>query len=242
MLEIRNICKHFDGVTVLRDVSFSFLEGEVYGVLGPNGSGKTTLLNIVSGYLRPDSGRAVFNGTNATGKSPAALARSGIARTFQSVKLFRSLSVRDNLSIALRGKPDENLWTAAVGKHAHSIPLWGERVEELLEEFHLSGVRQHLASELSFGQQKLLHLAMALANPSKLLLLDEPVGSLQSTFVEQISEKLRALKQTILIVEHNLDFIRQLVSEVLFLSGGKIIARGTFDEVMSNPKVRESYL
>lgn len=242
LVEIQGVSKHFDGVAVLRDLTFSIESDVAYALLGPNGAGKTTLLNIIAGYLRPDRGRVTFRGHNVSNRSPARLARAGIARTFQSVKLFGTLSVKDNLLIALRDKPDENLWTAAFGKHADSIFRWNERVEQLLEEFYLTKVRGHRASELSFGQQKLLSLAMALANPSRLLLLDEPVGSLQSEIAEQISEKLRALKQTMLIVEHNLDFVREFASEILFLSGGKIIARGEFDDVMANPRVRESYL
>ena len=242
LLSLQHIAKRFCGISVLLDVSCSFRDGCRYALVGANGSGKTTILNIVSGFIRADSGQATFNGRSISGRPAVQHARNGIARTFQSVKLFRSLSVFDNLLIALRDKPDEVLLGALIGRPAQLTDRWRNRISAVLTEYNLQNYSDHLAGELSYGQQKLLHYAMATVNPFELLLLDEPVAGLQPNSIDEMLVRLKAIDKAVVVVEHNMDFIRELDAEVLFLAEGRIIAQGTLDEVMSEQRVRESYL
>ncbi len=242
LLELKHISKSFGHARVLSDLSCEFDDNSVYALLGPNGSGKTTLFNLITGFIKPDHGTILFKDRNVRERPPVRLARDGIARTFQSVKLFRSLTVFENLLIALRDKPDDFLTGALLGSKSSSLKPWRERVGARLNEFHLYEDRGRRAGELSFGQQRLLHFAMATTNPFDIILLDEPVAGLQPRFVEEMLTRLKAIKKAMIVVEHNSDFLRQLRPEVLFLSAGKIIASGEYDEVMNNPRVRENYL
>jgi branched-chain amino acid transport system ATP-binding protein len=242
LLSVEHVVKSFGQVCVLSDISCSFDFGRVYALVGANGSGKTTLFNLMTGLLQPDRGVVFFNGKNIRGRSTVRLAQSGVARTFQSVKAFQSLTVAENLLTALRNKPDEALWGALLRSHSDLSKPWHDRVDALLEEFHLYDHRTQLAGALSYGQQKLLHFAMITANPFEILLLDEPVAGLQPNFVEETLVRLRAIKKTIIVVEHDMNFIKQLQPEVLYLANGHIIARGTYDEVMGNQRVQETYL
>ena len=242
LLSLQCIEKRFDGVRVLSGLSFLFENMERYTLLGANGSGKTTLLNLISGFIQADAGKVVFKGKQIIGDSTFKVARRGIARTFQSIKLFGSHTVAENMFIALRGKPDETLWGALLGGPSNLTTAYREKVDEMLEEFHLQNHRAHLACELSYGQQKLLHFAMATANPFDILLLDEPVAGLQPEFVNEMLGRIKKIKKMVIVVEHNVDFIKGLESEVLFLANGRIIAHGRYDNLMSNKDVWSTYM
>ncbi|MBV8977327.1 MAG: ATP-binding cassette domain-containing protein [Alphaproteobacteria bacterium] len=241
LLELNRIRKSFGTVPVLSNVTYSFRAGGRYAVVGPNGSGKSTLLNVISGFTRPDGGTINFHGRNITRRSPGWLARSGVARTFQSVKVFGSLTARENVLIALRNKPDERVTGALLGASAASIPNLLAKANEALQQVGLEDHQGKLAAELSFGQQKLLHFAMVTVNAFDLLLLDEPVAGLEPKFVDVVLTRLMNSAEAIIVVEHSGEFIRRLSPEVLFLANGKIVASGPYDDVMNSPAARESY-
>jgi branched-chain amino acid transport system ATP-binding protein len=223
-------------------VSFAVRPGEIVGVIGPNGSGKTTLFNSILGQIQPTSGRMEFCGEDITGMSPLELARRGIGRTFQTLQVFGKLSVRDNLIVAaqefkrslparLFAAPD-----AGLGRHA----------DEMIEMFRLQHVAHLPAGSLSYGQQKLIDIAMAFMPAPRLVLLDEPCAGVNPSLVEQLHDLLVSLNRSqggsFVVIEHNMDFIMRLCPRVLCMVEGKVLAEGTPAQIQSNRAVLEAYL
>jgi branched-chain amino acid transport system ATP-binding protein len=241
-LEVKDMRKSYGAIKAVDGVSLSLGPGEIVGVIGPNGSGKTTLFNSILGQIRPTAGHVEFCGEDITGKSPLELSRRGIGRTFQTLQVFGKLSVRDNLiaaaqetkgSIAGRlfAKPDADL-----GRHA----------DEMIELFRLSHVATLPAGSLSYGQQKLIDIAMAFMPAPRLVLLDEPCAGVNPSLVEQLHDLLLDLNKaqggSFVVIEHNMDFIMRLCPRVVCMVEGKILAEGQPHEVQSNPAVLEAYL
>lgn len=238
MLKIKNLSKSFGSNVVLKDLTYHFKPKHIYALMGANGSGKTTLFNIISGFLHADSGTILFNAKDISTFTPHRIAYLGVSRTFQDMRLIPTLSVYDNLLLALKDKKTEKLPYAFLPAKKQSYP----RIEELLKQTHLWGVRHSKASEISYGQQKLLNLAIAMANDFDVLLLDEPVAGVQPEYRLQILELIKRLNKTIIVVEHNPEFLEALTEDILFLDGGKIIAEGSYDTIKSNKQVQEAYL
>jgi branched-chain amino acid transport system ATP-binding protein len=247
VLEIRTVSKAFAGVHALEGVELDVAAGEFVSVIGPNGSGKTTLFNCISGFLTPDDGSIVFRGSDIAGQAPFRIARRGLIRTFQSVRLFGKLSALDNLAVALQQHQGDSvlgrvLRTPAVRRHEAEAVA---RAEELLERVRLSGFRDRPAGELSYGQRKLLSIAVALMPKPALVLLDEPTAAVNPTAILAIRDLLRELHaegQTILLVEHNMEFVMDLSQKVVVLDAGRKIAEGKPDEVRRDARVLEAYL
>ena len=241
-LEIKDIRKSYGAIKAVDGISLSVGPGEIVGVIGPNGSGKTTLFNSILGQIRPSSGHVEFNGENITHMSPMELSRRGIGRTFQSLQVFGKLSVRDNLIAAaqefkgtmpgrLFAKPD-----AGCGQHA----------DQMIEMFRLQHVAKLPAGNLSYGQQKLIDIAMAFMPAPRLVLLDEPCAGVNPSLVDQLRELLGTLNRTqggsFVVIEHNMDFIMRLCPHVVCMVEGKILAEGDPQSVQANPEVLEAYL
>lgn len=247
MLEVRGVSKAFAGVHALEGVQFNVRQGEFLSLIGPNGSGKTTLFNCISGFLSPDGGTIEFDGMSITGRKPYEIARLGLVRTFQSVRLFGSLSALENLLVAVQQHQGDTTVgrlarTRAVRRNEQKARL---RADEMLERVHLSEHRDRLAGELSYGQRKLLAIAAGLMSQPKLVLLDEPTAAVNPTAILAIRDLLRELHaegQTILLVEHNMEFVMELSQRIAVLDAGRKIAEGTPEEVRSDKRVLEAYL
>jgi branched-chain amino acid transport system ATP-binding protein len=239
---VKECVKHYGAIRAVDGVSFSVSPGEIVGVIGPNGSGKTTLFNSILGQIKPTSGCMEFCGEDITGMSPLELSRRGVGRTFQTLQVFGKLSVRDNLIVAaqeFKGSLPGRLLTApdaGLGKHA----------DEMIEMFRLKHVAHLPAGSLSYGQQKLIDIAMAFMPAPRLVLLDEPCAGVNPSLVEQLRELLLSLNQaqggSFVVIEHNMDFIMRLCPRVICMVEGKVLAAGRPEEVQSNRAVLEAYL
>jgi branched-chain amino acid transport system ATP-binding protein len=241
-LDVREVCKYYGAIRAVDGVSFSVGPGEIVGVIGPNGSGKTTLFNSILGQIKPSTGAVEFCGEDITGMSPLELARRGVGRTFQTLQVFTQLSVRDNLIAAaqefrgsmprrLFGKPDAGL---------------GAQADAMIELFRLTQVAHLPAGRLSYGQQKLIDIAMAFMPTPRLVLLDEPCAGVNPGLVDQLRELLITLNRSqggsFVVIEHNMDFIMRLCPHVICMVEGRVMAEGPPSAVQSNRQVLDAYL
>ncbi|MCC7327621.1 MAG: ABC transporter ATP-binding protein [Burkholderiales bacterium] len=244
LLELRNVSKRFGGLTAVDAVSFSIEAGELVGLIGPNGAGKTTLFNIIAGVYRPSQGQLLHRGDAISMLDPARIAKRGIARTFQNIRLFQSLTVLEHLLVAQTCR--------GLGLLAELNPLvsGAERTRrkaamELLELVGLENRHDEIAIHLPYGAQRRLEIARALATSPELLLLDEPAAGLNDTETVGLREMLDALRAqhyTILLVEHDMKLVMRVCSRILVLEFGKLIASGAPAEIQVNPEVINAYL
>jgi branched-chain amino acid transport system ATP-binding protein len=236
LLELDRVTKHFGGVYAVRDVSFAISPGEILGLIGPNGAGKTTLVNVVTGTLRPSGGTVVLAGRRLDGLRPHRIGRMGVARTFQVVRPFAGLSVRENVAVgAMYG----------AGGAGRSTREALDKADEMLELVHLSTRRNDPAESLSIGGRKQLELAKALAMEPRVLLLDEVMAGLRGPEIDEAMDLIRAVHArgvTLLLIEHVMKVIVGVCSRVIVLDYGRKIAEGTPAEVTVHPAVIEAYL
>lgn len=240
MLKIKQVTKNFGGVRALDKCSLEIEKEKIIAIIGPNGSGKSTLFNVISNLIKKDSGRIYFDKEDITEKEDFNIAKLGISRTFQEVRLFRNLTIKDHLEIALL-ESDEKLIRSLFGKREDNE----KRIKDILNLVGFDKPLDTHATELSYGQRKLLDLAIAIAKPHKILMLDEPVAGVNPKLREGIKEILRKLRKkgdTILIIEHDMNFVMDLADYVFVLDYGKVIAHGTPREIQNNKKVLEAYL
>ena len=235
LLSVRNVTLRFGGITALEDVSFDVEEGTTAGLIGPNGAGKTTMFNVITRLYRLDDGEVLMDGHSLLRTPPSRVVRHGIARTFQNVELFGTMSVLENV---------------LVGTHASSRfeteRSVRRRAREALDLLSIGALAHRAASGLPFGTLKRIELARALASKPRLLLLDEPAGGLNHQEVEQLADLLRHVKQelkvTLLLVEHHMGLVMKLSDHVNVLNFGRMIASGPPAEIQRNPEVIEAYL
>ena len=241
VLEVRDMHKAFGPVKANRGISFDVYEGEILGVIGPNGCGKTTLFNCILGQLQADQGTVLLRGENVTGKKPAQLAKAGLGRTFQLLQVFDSMTVEENLLTAVQAhvgtifgrlfmKPD-------LGKMAE--------VNRVVEAFRLGHLAKEDAGMLSYGQQKLLDIAMGLMSSPQIVFLDEPAGGVNLSMLADVKKRLIELNEagtTFAIIEHNMEFIFEVAHRIVVIAEGQVLMVGTADEVRNDPKVIEAYL
>ena len=247
LLEVSGLVKRFRGVTAVAGVSFEVRRGEILGVVGPNGSGKTTLFNVISGLYRPSGGRVVLDGRVVSGARPYRISRLGVARTFQHLRLFGNLTVRENLLVALDRTRSwwswrYLCWPFGVWRHERSLRL---RASELLGSFGLSQFAGARPGALPYGIQRRLELARAMAAAPRLLLLDEPAAGLNGEEQRQLAGIVRSIRDsgvTVVLIEHNMALVMSLCSRVVVLDSGTVIAEGAPAEVSRDPAVLEAYL
>jgi branched-chain amino acid transport system ATP-binding protein len=248
LLQITNLSKAFGGVQAVGDYRLSLPAGAIYGLIGPNGAGKTTIFNLITGFLKPDKGTIIFNGVNITGWRPDQVSRIGIARTFQILRLYRSLTVEMNILIAHHKQCDYSFWTiiGSLPKYIKCERKLREKALFLLDFFDLTEYRNVVVGNLPYGLQRKVDIACALATNPTLLLLDEPSCGMNPREASELAELIAKAKQyfnlSLIIVEHRMPFIMSIAQRIQVLNHGILIAEGTPVEIQNHPKVIEAYL
>jgi branched-chain amino acid transport system ATP-binding protein len=247
MLKLTAIAKKFGGLQVLDDLSLNIPERAIFGLIGPNGAGKTTVFNLITGMLVPDGGTIELAGARLDTLAPYQITRRGVARTFQNIRIFKDMTLLDNVLVALGDHPSYNAFSIVLPlrRYRQAQRREQERAREYLFRVGLADKAQLLAGTLSYGEQRRLEIARALATGPKLLLLDEPAAGMNSAEKLQLMDditKLGAGGLSILIIEHDMRFIMGLCRQIAVLNFGKLIANGTPDEIRGSAAVIEAYL
>jgi len=248
ILELQNITMQFGGVTAIDDLSFGVKTGQIYGLIGPNGAGKTTLFNIITGNYKQTKGKVVFNHEELTGTKPNMIVKRGIARTFQNIRLFKSMNVLENVLIGYHNQANYTYVESILRLPRHF--LYEKKIKneamEMLERFGLADKAYTNSSSLSYGNQRKVEIARALATNPKLLLLDEPAAGMNSSETEDLSNIIRKIKNefglTILLIEHDMKFVNNMCEEVLVLDYGEEIFEGKPSDAIVDEKVVSAYL
>ncbi|WP_410584290.1 ABC transporter ATP-binding protein [Amycolatopsis sp. lyj-108] len=241
--EMSGVSVTFGGLVALSDVSLSAAPGRVLGVIGPNGAGKTTLFNVACGFVRPDTGTLTWRGTELRRLRPHHLAGLGIARSLQELGLFDRMTVLENVLVGAGRHAKSGFWTSLLGMTKSEKAL-AERAMARLEEFGIADVAHRYPAALPYPVRKRVALARALAAEPDLLLLDEPAGGLSSAEITEVGELVRGLteRMSVMLVEHHMDLVMGVCDEIVVLDFGRVIARGTPDEIRADPAVQAAYL
>lgn len=248
MLEVKNLCIQFGGLKAVDSLNLTIYKGQLYGLIGPNGAGKTTVFNMLTGVYKPTSGSITLDGQNITGKPPAQINRDGIARTFQNIRLFKDMSVLDNVKVGLH---NQKKYSAIEGvlrlpRYFKEEKEMDARATELLKVFELDGEKDTLASNLPYGKQRKLEIARALATNPKLLLLDEPAAGMNPNETAELMDTIRFVRDnfdmTILLIEHDMKLVSGICEKVTVLNFGQELAQGVTADVLNDPKVITAYL
>ena len=243
MLKIKNIGKNFGGVKAVDNLSFNIDKGEIVGLIGPNGSGKSTTINLICGVFPVDVGNISLDKQNVSGLPTHERVASGISRTFQNIRLFKDLSVWQNVWVALQD--DSNQSSGWIKEWFGNSKIQKEKIKEILVFSGLGNRFDDLAGNLSFGEQRRLELARAIASKPKLILLDEPAAGMNSDEVADLRQRILDLKKlglTVLLVEHVMDLVMNVVDRIVVLNFGKKIAEGNPESIQNNDDVQKAYL
>lgn len=248
LLEVKNLSIAFGGLKAVDDFNVTIEKGQLYGLIGPNGAGKTTVFNLLTGVYQPDSGSIVLDGQDLVGKAPAEICKCGIARTFQNIRLFKKLSVRDNVKVALHNDMEYSLAASILRlpSYFRHEKAMNERAMEILKVFDLDSYADTSAANLPYGKQRKLEIARALATNPKLLCLDEPAAGMNPHETEDLMNIIRRIREefdvTILLIEHDMKFVSGLCDEITVLNFGTVLAQGTPDVALNDPEVIKAYI
>lgn len=248
-LEIREAVKRFGGIVATDNVNIQVKHGEIFGIIGPNGAGKTTLFNMITGVYAPTKGDILLEGKSIVGMLPNKISEAGIARTFQNIRLFNDLSVYENIHIAYQNNMNYNLFDGILKnkRYKKQEQDCSQICETLLRGVGLWEMRDQIASNLPYGQQRRLEIARALATSPKVLLLDEPAAGMNEDESSRLTQIIRDIRDkhdnlTILIIDHHMDVIMDVCDTITVINFGKQLATGTPEEIQNNPQVIEAYL
>lgn len=248
MLEVTNLGISFGGLRAVNEFNMTIEKGQLYGLIGPNGAGKTTVFNLLTGVYKPNSGRILLDGKDITGKSTVEINKDGIARTFQNIRLFKNMSVLDNVKAGLHNEFSYSLFSSIFHTPSYRKveKQMDERAMELLKVFELDKHAELLASNLPYGEQRKLEIARALATDPKLLLLDEPAAGMNPNETQSLMDMIRFVRDhfgmTILLIEHDMKLVSGICEELTVLNFGEVLAQGKTSEVLNNPQVITAYL
>ncbi len=248
LLDVKNLGISFGGLRAVDKFEIQIKKGQLYGLIGPNGAGKTTIFNLLTGVYKPDDGKIVLDGKNITGAKTIDINKAGIARTFQNIRLFKDLSVLDNVKAGLH-----NQYSYSVIEGIFRLPRYfkvekemNEKAMELLKVFDLDKEADYLASNLPYGKQRKLEIARALATNPKLLLLDEPAAGMNPNETKELMDTIRFVRDnfdmTILLIEHDMKLVSGICEELTVLNFGQVLAQGKTAEVLNDPEVIRAYL
>jgi ABC-type branched-subunit amino acid transport system ATPase component len=247
LLTVRDLSKSFGQARVLEDVSLELRRGETTGLIGPNGAGKTTLFNLIAGVEPPDSGEILVDGRSIVGLSPPARVQRGVSRTFQEIRLFESMTALENVMIGCRGNAGERLGTAIFrwGRTLAADRAARAHAESLLQLVGLAELADRLPGEMSYGQQKRIGIARALATGRDLFCLDEPAAGLDPEAARELIALIRRLSREVgatLLIEHNLELVREVCTHVVFLDQGRVVVEGTPEQVLGDERVWRAFM
>ncbi|MDL2205693.1 ABC transporter ATP-binding protein [Eubacteriales bacterium OttesenSCG-928-N13] len=247
-LETRTLGIRFGGLQAAEDVNLQLNEGEIVGLIGPNGAGKTTVFNLLTGVYQPTDGDVMLMGKSTIGKPTYKITDLGIARTFQNIRLFKSMSVIENIKVAFQSRMHYTLVDGAIRTNYYDREERGcdQRARELLQVFDMEHLAENNASSLSYGQQRKLEIARAMASNPKVLLLDEPAAGMNPIETQELMETIRVIRErfhvTILLIEHDMKLVMGICERIYVLNYGRVIAAGTPDEIKNNQEVVAAYL
>ncbi|WP_142557873.1 ABC transporter ATP-binding protein [Streptococcus mitis] len=248
LLEVKQLTKHFGGLTAVGDVTLELNEGELVGLIGPNGAGKTTLFNLLTGVYEPSEGTITLDGHLLNGKQPYKIASLGLGRTFQNIRLFKDLTVLDNVLIAFSNHHKKHVFASflrlpAFYKNEEALK---SKAIDLLKIFDLDRDADTLAKNLAYGQQRRLEIVRALATEPKILFLDEPAAGMNPQETAELTDLIRRIKEefkiTIMLIEHDMNLVMDVTERIYVLEYGRLIAHGTPSEIKTNKRVIEAYL
>ena len=248
VLKAQHLGIQFGGLKAVDDFNMEIGESELVGLIGPNGAGKTTVFNMLTGVYKPTEGNIVLDGKDITGQNPELISKSGIARTFQNIRLFKELSVIDNIKVGLHESMKYNLASSLLRmpNYWKEEKQCTERALELLDIFHMADLANAQAGSLPYGAQRRLEIMRALATGPKLLLLDEPAAGMNPSETAELTETIRRIRDefniAVLLIEHDMSLVMGICEGIAVLNFGRIIAKGTPDEIRNNPQVIEAYL
>ena len=248
VLELRGVDKVFGGLHAVKDVSFGVEQGIIFGLIGPNGAGKTTLFNLITGVYKPDRGEIRLDGQRIEGLRPALIAAHGVARTFQNIRIFRAMTVAENVMVAGHHLHRSSIFDAMLRTRSYERDerALQKRAQELLEIFGLAELSAEVAGSLPYGSQRRLEIARGLMLSPKLLLLDEPAAGMNSQEAQTLNDQIRflrdQLKLTVVLVEHNMAVVMNVCQTIHVVDHGETIGQGSPAEIRVNPKVLAAYL
>lgn len=248
LLDVKKLTKNFGGLTAVGDVTMHLNEGELVGLIGPNGAGKTTLFNLLTGVYEPSEGTVSLDGTILNGMNPYKIASLGLSRTFQNIRLFKEMTVLDNVLIGMANQTSPHLLASflRLPKYYQSEEELRQKALDLLAIFNLETEADTLAKNLPYGQQRRLEIVRALATKPKILFLDEPAAGMNPQETAELTELIRKIKDefniTIMLIEHDMSLVMEVTERIYVLEYGRLIAQGTPDEIKTNQRVIEAYL
>ena len=248
LLEVKNLGISFGGLRAVDSFNISIEKGQLYGLIGPNGAGKTTVFNLLTGVYKPNEGIVTLDGKNITGKKTIEINKEGVARTFQNIRLFKDMSVLDNVKVGLHNKHHYSTLEGILRlpRYRKVEKEMNEQAMELLDVFDLAGQADYLASNLPYGKQRKLEIARALATEPKLLLLDEPAAGMNPNETQELMDTIHFVRDkfdmTILLIEHDMKLVSGICEKLTVLNFGQVLAEGETGEVLNNPQVITTYL